>query len=399
MYMLSRWGTNGLMKKKTFRLSSDCIEWGRYLIDTRTGRAFEKSSSLKIENGFVYKTPENEKIVRELCKRGILSNPEYNKAKRFFHLQWHLLNECNLRCSHCYDWKEKIAGLTLKQMFRVVDEYVFFLKSLDYQGEISLTGGEPTLFPHLIELIEYIKSREIFIRLSILSNGISFPQKLIPVIKKYNIGIQISLDGLEEVHDKIRGKGSFLKSLNTIKLLIDNKIDTSVHYVLMKKNIQYIENFIKFLDPLGLGRINFSVLVPIGPGAQEEMATPLELKNCYENLIKLQKTVSTPILGSRPLWTLVGRSGVCPVGYKTLTIDASGNLMPCRRWPVVMGNVQEDSIMKIWYTDPFLNKMRNRETYLKKCGQCEKLAECAGCRAVAAAATGDPFEKDPYCWI
>lgn len=388
-----------MTKRKTFCLSSDCIIWDKYLIDTRTGRAFTLDFPLVIENNLIQETSENTKFIRKLCKAGLLSNPAYDKTKRFFHLQWHLLNACNLRCTHCYDWKEKTRILTLKQMYRVVDDYVFFLKSLNYQGEISLTGGEPTLYPHLVDLIEYIKSREVFIRLSILSNGIDFPHNLIPIIKKYNIGIQISLDGLKEVHDNIRGQGNFIKSLDTIKLLINNNIDTSVHYVIMKKNIQHIDEFVKFLDPIGLGRINFSVLVPIGPGSQEEMATPTELKNCYEHLIELQKTTKTPVLGNRPLWSLVGRPGVCPVGFKTLTIDASGNLMPCRRWPVIMGNIQETSIMKIWYTDPFLNKMRNRTTFLNKCGQCEKLSECAGCRAVAAAVTGNPFEKDPYCWI
>ncbi|MDR2913284.1 MAG: radical SAM protein [Tannerella sp.] len=386
-----------------YKLSSDIVDIGEYFLNKRTGEAFQLDGKIRAilsKHNFDddLLLAENKKLHKFLLKNGIIANNIYDEKKDFFHIQWHLLNGCNLRCKHCYDWKETTAPLSLKQMFKVVDDYVYFLKKMDFQGEISLTGGEPTLFKQLLELIEYIKTREVFISLYILSNGVDFPENLIEVLLKYNIGVQISVDGLEQVHDEIRGNGNYAKSIFTLGKLMTAGVKTAVHFVIMKRNKDDILGFIRYMNSLGVSRINFSTLVPIGPGAQEETVSKLELKKCFESIKQIQEEVNTVVIGQRPLWVLLGYEGVCPVGFKTLTLDACGNFMPCRRLPIVIGNTLEDSWFDIWFNSEFLQKMRDRENNIKVCGKCSKADKCGGCRAMAMATTGDPFEHDYYCW-
>jgi len=105
------------------------------------------------------------------------------------------------------------------------------------------------------------------------------------------------------------------------------------------------------------------------------------------------------VIATRPIWTLVGGGGICPVGYKALTIDANGQYLPCRRLPIPLGDTRRDSFFKIWFCSPLLQKMREREKYIKICGTCSNANVCGGCRGIAYAVTGDPFAPDPNCWL
>ena len=90
--------------------------------------------------------------------------------------------------------------------------------------------------------------------------------------------------------------------------------------------------------------------------------------------------------------------GSCAAGLSTLTVMPNGDVMPCRRMNVVIGNLREKSLFDIWYSSEMLWKLREREKNLKICGKCKNLNVCGGCRAVAFGVTGDYFAKDPQCW-
>lgn len=76
----------------------------------------------------------------------------------------------------------------------------------------------------------------------------------------------------------------------------------------------------------------------------------------------------------------------------------NGDVMPCRRMNLVIGNLKKENLFDIWYSSEILWKLRDRKEYLNGCGACENLDICAGCRAVAYGITGDYFAKDPQCW-
>jgi len=382
------------------RLSTDIVNLGTHLLNIRTGDLFEIDESgeraLELLREGIVKQNETTQF---MIDNDIVVEPARNPSRDFFHLQWHLLNDCNLRCRHCYDWKEKVRTLSFEEMLNTIDNYVLFLKRMGMDGEISLTGGEPLMFKRIGELIEYIKSRDVFISLYILTNGTIMNDLFIELFSGYNIGVQVSIDGTEDKHDEIRGKGNYHRSIRTLERLLRANIDTAVHYVIMKRNVSVVREFLEEMRKIGIDKIHFSRLVPIGPGAKEKMLSPEELREIMEEIAEYQKNTSMHVIATRPIWTLVGGGGICPVGYKTLTIDANGQYLPCRRLPIPLGDTRRDSFFKIWFCSPLLQKMREREKYIKICGTCSNANVCGGCRGIAYAVTGDPFAPDPNCWL
>lgn len=390
--------------KKTIRISRNFADLGDHLLNITNGDLYEiDQTGREIINALA--SADSSALVQSetysyMRQEGIIIDAAERSDVEKFHLQWHLTNACNLRCHHCYDWKLPITPMTFDQMLHTIDNFVGFLKKIDADGEISLTGGEPMLFEKLPDLIRYIKEQDVFIALYVLSNGIICPSDtFIEFLKEHRVGIQISIDGMQDIHDDIRGVGSYAKSIATIKKLLAYGINTSVHYVIMKKNATDVLSFINTMEDLGVQRVHFSNLVPIGPGAQEEMLDAFKSKEMLEMIAHKQETCRIDIIGRRPLWTHVGSSGFCPVGFKTLTIDANGDFLPCRRLPVVLGNAKRDSFFLVWFTSEFLKKMREREKYVEVCGTCPKADDCGGCRAIANAVSGNPFSADPSCWL
>ncbi len=383
------------------KLSKDVIDLGQHLMNTRTGELYEvdERGRALLSDLAAGNCVEGE-VADFMCAEGLLVDPSERKDREKFLLQLHVLNSCNLRCRHCYDWKNPVVPLTFEQELTVIDNFAIFLKKMEMDGEISFTGGETLLYDRLIELIDYTKNQDVFIKPYVLTNGTIPPKAdLLECLVRNNAGVQISIDGTEMIHDEIRGKGNYHKAVSGIKTYLAAGLKVSVHYVIMRRNVKAIPEFVKEMEDLKIKRVNFSSLVPIGPGAQEEMLTTAENRDVIENIAFLQKGRSVCLLSTRPLWHTVGSSGFCPVGYSTLTIDASGQFMPCRRLPVILGDARHDTFFRVWFVSDFLQKMRERKKYVKVCGTCPHDNVCGGCRALAYAVTGDAFAPDPSCML
>jgi len=127
-----------------------------------------------------------------------------------------IINVCNLHCTHCYWWlnRKENEELTVDQWKEIIDtkfkkNHVFI---------ITLVGGEPTLRPDVIEL--FVK--EFPKRVSIVSNG-TYP------LKKYNdlYFYWISVDGTQEAHDSIRGKGAYALTRKNILDYVEKNGDNA----------------------------------------------------------------------------------------------------------------------------------------------------------------------------
>ena len=152
-------------------------------------------------------------------------------------VSWRLTDRCNLRCLHCYATCENEAKqkeLSLEKIKSVVDK----LEDANI-FEISLTGGEIFVRNDLKEIIEYINSKNIalalFTNATLILSNYEWLKKC--NIRRYNI----SLDGLEEEHDKLRGKGNFRRTMEAIKLLKKDSARIVINCVINSLNVN---NFI-----------------------------------------------------------------------------------------------------------------------------------------------------------
>ncbi len=87
----------------------------------------------------------------------------------------------------------------------------------------------------------------------------------------------------------------------------------------------------------------------------------------------------------------------CLGGISFMFISHTGKVQPCGYLELMCGDVKENSLRNIWeYSDVFL-KLRHLDEYRGKCGFCEFLSFCRGCRARALAEMGDYMGEDPFC--
>lgn len=140
---------------------------------------------------------------------------------------WQLTNRCNLKCKYCNAHRLNQEELPTELIFSIIDE----LRSLGTKF-ISFTGGEPLLREDIGAIIDYCKNKAFHIAIN--SNGFILKEKLFS-IKNADLVI-MSLDGPEEVHDYIRGHGSYRRVLEAAEALEKEKIRLNFAVTLTKFN-------------------------------------------------------------------------------------------------------------------------------------------------------------------
>lgn len=166
-------------------------------------------------------------------------------------LTWDITNKCNLRCKHC-------AAISLLE--ENIAEYKNWKQVIDYVSDfvdtITLLGGEPLLHPEIEEIIKYADSRGK--KILFITNG-QADTKILDAIMKYQIvSILVSVEGLEETHDKMRGKGTWKKAINFLNYLINLnnnkpiKTQIGVNIVANKLNRNEIIKFIEATRELNI---------------------------------------------------------------------------------------------------------------------------------------------------
>lgn len=334
-----------------------------------------------------------------------------------FYFQWHLTERCNFACSHCYQDPHSIAQeLPFPGLIEIANKMQQALASWRCQGHIAITGGEPFLHPRLFDVLEHLEGIPAITRLSVLTNASLIDQTVIQKllkISKLNF-VQVSLEGATpEVNDRIRKKGAFNLTLTAIRNLGEAEIPVRVMATIQKDNAHEAVDIQNLCRREGVSKLSFERLVPTGAGADNgktRILSPAELSSLMQALLHNENSGSSLLLTARTLWALhdpEGRSldairspigAMCSAGSDALCIMPNGDVYPCRRLPIVIGNLMKDSIFEIWYKSPILWKLRERTEFKGKCGNCELLPRCGGCRAIAYAMTGDYLEEDPQCW-
>ena len=338
-----------------------------------------------------------------------------------FLVQWHITEQCNLHCSHCYQSGSAGSELTLPEIRDTLSEIFSMCRAWqDAYGiaampEFNITGGEPLLRRDLTTILEEIAGKGHAVYL--LTNGILIDQdKARQFVAAGVRGVQVSLEGPEEVHDRIRGTRSFHASLNGIAALLDAKMPVTVNTTLSRMNADVFFELARQMSALGVPRLGYSRLVPSGRGAGlvGQMLGTDEVQRLYERVNEFPSNglefVSGDPVGAQMRATAPVRldrvvpCGGCAAGVSGITILSDGTLVPCRRMPLPLGNVRSDSLREVWSASPVLEALRDRSRYGGKCGRCERWSDCRGCRAIAYAASQawgkpDMLAEDPQCFI
>ena len=88
-----------------------------------------------------------------------------NKPFDLFTLQWHITNNCQLRCKHCYVDFTKPLNFSLENFQLALENYTRFLQYFQIQGKIYFTGGDPLLHPKFWDIVSETRKKEITVSL------------------------------------------------------------------------------------------------------------------------------------------------------------------------------------------------------------------------------------------
>jgi AdoMet-dependent heme synthase len=338
-----------------------------------------------------------------------------------FFIQLHLTERCNLACTHCYQSGGGSDELSLAEIRSVIREVAEMLGEwsaaygLVFSSSFNITGGEPFLRLDLFEVLEELARNGFDFYL--LSNGTLIDRGKAETLCQLGVkGVQVSIEGPEDIHDAIRGRGSMKRSLSGIACLLNAGIEVTMNATLSDINAPHFMDLIALASSVGVQKLGFSRLVPSGSGKSllNRMLTKEVLEALYSKIFSLN-TGALKIVTGDPVasqfkgpmsdgGSLFFPSSGCAAGVSGLTILPEGTVTPCRRLPVPIGNVRTDALRELWSTSEVLNALRDRSRYEGKCGSCNKWSSCRGCRAIAyefsrAQGPTSYLAEDPQCFL
>lgn len=329
-------------------------------------------------------------------------------VKRFV-LQWHLSENCNLKCLHCYQENHKPVQLKYEQLLDIYNQYKELLKKLKMKGHINITGGEPLCNPHLFKILELIKQDADNISFSLLTNGTLINEEIAKKIKSYNpYYVQVSLEGGKKTNDYIRGAGTYKRIAQGIINLRKQDIFTSISFTATKLNYREFPKVVKYARKYKVNNVWSDRYIPLGDSEDKDLALNfdetreyLNIMNSERNKLMDKKHNITTISMYRALQFQMTNDFAygCTAGDTLLTVMENGDLVPCRRMPIVVGNLLESNMYDLYKNNKILKELREKKIP-DECSDCEHSEMCrGGLKCLTYALYKDLNHKDIGCEV
>jgi radical SAM protein with 4Fe4S-binding SPASM domain len=323
--------------------------------------------------------------------------------------------KCNLHCTHCHyaPGRSRGAELTLDECFSVVDELVAL-----GCGELTLIGGEILLFHGWQRVAR--RAADGGIRVNLRTNGYRLGPNEIRQIRAAGVSsVGVSIDGLESVHNRIRGRGDcFARVRQTLAQLRQAAVPVSAVTSLMALNYPELDALYTFLLIQHVDIWRIQLVNPAGnmAGRMDELLPPARVPELIEfiaarnrehrmlvlaadNIGYYHLGTETEIRGRRqPICYWEG----CQAGLTSLFIDSAGNVRGCGALhdeTFIEANLTARPLREIWRDERLFayNRAFDPRRLRGACRRCDMGDLCrGGCRASNYLIAGDLFES-AYC--
>jgi len=306
---------------------------------------------------------------------------------------------CNLACQHCYANARKPLRdeMTTQEVERLVND----LASMPWKNEVScvaLTGGEFFTRPDALEIIDYVNAKGFKVLVS--TNGLLLNDYEISRLAKHtNLKISVSLDGpITEVHEIIRGEGTFGRTVETIRRLAASGVSVGANMFVHQGNIDLIEETLHLAETLGVMAFNCLNMMHVGRAnsrrSQREL-TRIPEHVLYGNLfsilrhnLRYQELMKNSTFANQIMGIAGGvKSHYCGIGTnRAIYVRADGSIFPCADTALLrfrLGNVRNEKLRDIWERSSLLQELRQLDvdTMNPICAKCDVRYFCGGnCR-------------------
>lgn len=321
-----------------------------------------------------------------------------------------ITSRCDLACRHCFN----SSGQGPLQELSLVDLTYLFDQVREMGIEkIRISGGEPTLHPDFSAVVTEAHRRGL--RVSINTHGLYSSRTRAQIAELPVELFIVSLDGLRDVNDSIRGQGVFDRVVETATWLLgqDRSLMLGVH--LTRSAVGDVAGMIALAAKLGAG-IKFAPLRPLGRAQQhlrKEILCPADFYKAVCTITRLRGEypgiqISTdfdilrPVEPSHPLSP---SRGSCPAGRSMLNVNYDGYVYPCAflvtpRREFAAGHLHETPLLTLWHKSPVFPPFRTlqKDAICQSCFAYRQTC-VGGCVAVSYLTTGRLDAHDPTCFI
>jgi radical SAM protein with 4Fe4S-binding SPASM domain len=297
---------------------------------------------------------------------------------------------------------------------------------------VLFSGGEPLMRPDILELVG--TARELGMRAVLSTNGTLINQELAEELKRLDLSyVGISLDGLEDVHDRFRGvRGAFKQAMEGLRNCQKAGIKVGLRFTMSRRNYREIPGIFGLLREEQIPRVCFYHLVYAGRGSAlvKEDLSHDETRQVVDQIIDLTRQMFGDGLSAEVLTVdnhadgvylyrrllqedperaagvleLLRMNGGNSTGHGIGCVSWDGSVHADQFWRhYSFGNVRERLFGEIWtdLSNPLMAKLKEKKRFVKgRCAACRYLELCGGnFRVRADAVTGDLWAADPACYL
>jgi Y-X(10)_GDL-associated radical SAM protein len=333
------------------------------------------------------------------------------------HVVWEITLACDLKCLHCGSraGHKRPDELNTAECLEVVDA----LARLGTR-EITLIGGEAYLRKDWTEIIRRICSHGIYVATQ--TGGRNFtPQRLAEAVEAGLGGLGVSLDGLQPLHDKLRGvPGSFHQALDTLRRAREAGLNISVNTQIGAEVIPQLPELMDVIIGAGAKQWQIQITVAMGNAVDhpELLLQPHRVLELMPMLARLYNEGAERgllmVTGNNigyfgpyeHIWRGFGDERVhwsgCSAGHTGLALEADGTVKGCPSLATVGfagGNVRDLTLEHIWNhsREIHFGRLRSVEDLWGFCRSCYYADVCrGGCTWTSHSLLGKPG-NNPYC--
>ena len=331
------------------------------------------------------------------------SSEEIAKAKQdkgLLSLELELSRVCDLRCVYCYaDSGVALANeLTLEEIVNVIDQAV----ALGVKKIIVLGGGEPLIYRHLFEVLEYIRVKDLICDL--FTNGQTLDGDTATRLFELQVGVVLKMNSRNpEVQDFLGGRtGTFAaidKGFEALKIAgyPSQECSLGIETIICRQNYEELPDLWRWARLEGIAPYVEAMTMQGRASEHKELeVSPAEIKTLFEELARIDRDEF--LCDWQPHPPLAASH--CARHEYSCTVTSIGDVQPCPGVNVAVGNIRENNLANVLRQSPVINDLRNIRVQIKgQCRECENLDHCYGCRGHAYHVTGDYLAEDPLCWL
>ncbi|WP_431224572.1 SPASM domain-containing protein [Serratia sp. L9] len=255
-------------------------------------------------------------------------------------------------------------------------------------------------------MLEYLASHPGAPSLAILSNGSAIDERWAAQFSRLKVKfVQLSVEGTEQTHDEIRGRGHFQQVLTATKHLTDAGIRVLWSFTAHNRNSQEFVQVAELAHQAKVNRLWSDRLIPNDHRDSPLTLNPQQSSDYFRQMglareqlqAKADNQTEIAMIRALQFQEAGDQPYRCSAGAELITIMPDGSVLPCRRLPINVGNLWQRPLTEIYHQAPQLRELRGFSAP-QECRSCLYRTNCrGGLRCLAYARYKDPYRADPGC--